>query len=597
MVETASKNNNPFVSEFLTVYSQSDISTGGTRGYDPKTYVETRLDTQLIPKIFDPKTKLVILTGNAGDGKTAFIQRVEDRARSDGAVFSKQTDNGSVFTFNGSRYETLYDGSQDFEGTKNDAVLAAFFNDLEGDKEPTGNFTKIIAINEGKLRDFILFKHQYKWLGKLVHHYLECEDFKPQDAIVYVNLNLRSIVHHNEREHSILDLILDKFLDIDNTKKLWEYCQEENCVYTSKCYIKYNVDSLRDPLKGSEIRTRLKLIFLALHFRKLRHITMRDLRSILSFILFNKHTCKELQRDIDAGTSIIDRFYYNAIFDASEKDRIAQLLSDVDVALVSNPKLDNFIHFHAPESDKIQALIKQSTGPTDLPYLRELHINRPQGTLDKDPERHRNAKKYHSSIRRKLFFEGNEKKMEGEGLPNWKSLLPYHQFDRFAEVIRNKADMGNNIRDELTLAISKSERIYNETVGCENLCLRSTYISRVQAKAFYGFPSAEFEVIVKDIGSQSIYLEYCPNCIYYRHIDKTAELEIPLDLFEVLCRILVGYIPSASEIRTFFLNLEMFKRRIISKRSDRIILTEDDTNLFEIKRDASERLIMTKLGG
>jgi hypothetical protein len=88
-----------------------------------------------------------------------------------------------------------------------------------------------------------------------------------------------------------------------------------------------------------------------------------------------------------------------------------------------------------------------------------------------------------------------------------------------------------------------------------------------------------------------------PTSIYYRHIDKSAELEIPLDLFEVLCRIRDGYIPTASEIRTFFLNLDMFKRRITSKPPDRIILTEDDTNLFEIKRALSQHLVMTKLGG
>ena len=72
--------NNPNVDNFLTIYSQSDRSTGGTRGYAPETYVETKLDRNLIPRILTPETKLVILTGNAGDGKTAFIQHVETLA-------------------------------------------------------------------------------------------------------------------------------------------------------------------------------------------------------------------------------------------------------------------------------------------------------------------------------------------------------------------------------------------------------------------------------------------------------------------------------------------------------------------------------------
>ena len=77
------KNHNPHLDAFLRYYSQSDTSTGGTRGYDPETYVETKLDEELTPVIFHPNTKLVILSGNAGDGKTAYIQRVEAQAEAD----------------------------------------------------------------------------------------------------------------------------------------------------------------------------------------------------------------------------------------------------------------------------------------------------------------------------------------------------------------------------------------------------------------------------------------------------------------------------------------------------------------------------------
>ena len=92
------KDHNPHLDEFLRFYSQSDTSTGGTRGYDPKTYVDTKLDEKLTPAIFDQKTKLVILSGNAGDGKTAYIQRVEAQAKTNGATVTGQNDNGTAFT-------------------------------------------------------------------------------------------------------------------------------------------------------------------------------------------------------------------------------------------------------------------------------------------------------------------------------------------------------------------------------------------------------------------------------------------------------------------------------------------------------------------
>jgi len=592
-------NHNPNIDEFLRFYSQSERSTAGTRGYDPKTYVETKLDKNLTPAIFDPKTKLVILSGNAGDGKTAYIQRVEAQAKAQGAQQFQQTDNGCSFTINGTAFQTLYDGSQDFQGAKNDDVLAAFFKEFEGNKDPSGQFTKIIAINEGKLRDFVLFKPEYKWLGKQVNRHLNNEGYPPLESLIFVNLNSRSVIEPGDSSSSIFDKLLDRLLDTSNSAGFWTHCSLGNCVWADRCYIKYNVDSLRDGKKGPIIRQRLKRLILAVHFRKTRHITMRDLRSILSFVLFNKSTCQQLQDNLQADEPIVDRFYYNAIFNSQENDRLAQLVSQLDVAGVSNPKLDNFINFHGPDDPENHALYVQSeeVAAADLPHLDLLFHNRPEGTLDVDEHRQANARNYHASTRRKLYFEGDEAKLTARGVPTWKDLLPYRQFDRFLDFITTKADPQSTLRNQLTLAISKSERIYNETVGRENLCLRSGGSRRVQTKAFYAFPASDFQVEVENIGKQADYLEFLPNCIYYRPHDKVASLEIPLGLFEVLCRIHEGYVPTASEIQTFFLNLDMFKRRLTCHPSQRIILTDDDTNLYEIKRTPDGQLAMTKLGG
>ena len=592
-------NHNPNIDEFLKFYSQSKHSTAGTRGYDPKTYVETKLDEKLTPAIFDPKTKLVILSGNAGDGKTAYIQRVEAQAKAQGAHDFTRTDNGCCFSIDSIVYQTLYDGSQDFQGTKNDDVLAAFFKEFEGDREPTGQFTKLIAINEGKLRDFVLFKPEYKWLGKQIHHYLTYESYAPHESLIFVNLNSRSVVEPGESSSSILDKLLDRLLDVDNSAGFWTHCSPENCAWADRCYIKYNVDSFRDAMKGPVIRERLKRLILAIHFRKTRHITMRDLRSILSFVLFNKFSCQQLQDDLKVGDPVVDRFYYNAVFDSQENDRLAQLLSQLDVADVSNPKLDNFINFRGPGDPENHALFVQSeeVAPSDLQHLEFHFSNRPEGTQDDREDCRANARKYHASMRRKLYFEGDEEKLQERGLPTWKDLQPYRQFDCFLDFITTNADPQGALRNQLTLAISKSERIYNETIGRENLCLRSGGSRRVQTKAFYAFPASDFQIGVENIGKQADYLEFLPNCIYYRRHDKAVYLEIPLDLFEILCRIHEGYVPTAGEIQTFFLNLDMFKRRLTCYPSERIILTDDDTNLYEVKRTPDAKLAMTKLGG
>jgi len=597
-------NYNPFVAKFLTIYSQSELSTAGTRGYDPQTYVDTKLDLKLTPRINSPETRLVVLTGNAGDGKTAYIQRLESLAKERGATFTEQTDNGCTYKMDGIVYQTLYDGSQDFEGTKNDQILRDFFSDLEGTAEPKGVFTKIIAINEGKLRDFILHKKEYSWLGKQVHHYFGWDSFTPHKSLVFINLNLRSVVSDNENEPSIFDLILDRFLDKDGAMGFWNACVPENCPYAGRCYIRCNIETLRHPALGPLVRHRLKQLFYAVLFKKIRHITVRDIRSFLSYILINKYSCPQIQADFDNGVSVMDRFYYNAVFPAGEKDRLAQTMCDLDVSLTSNPKLDNFIHFHGPDDELcVRLFVPGHEEKQDQSYLNELFGNMPQGTDDNDPVRRENAHHYHQSLRRKLFFESAEEQMKAAAFPIWKELLPYKKYDHFYHAIHAREDQHFELRNNLTLAISKSERIYNEIIGSENLCLRSTSTTKANTKGFYSFAASDFKVIVKDIGFQEEFLEYTPNALYYRYVGAGAnpknpmELEIPIDLFEVLCRIREGYIPAASEVRTFFLNLEMFKRRIASKRPDKIFLTDDDSTLFEIKKDPANNLIMTKVGG
>ena len=112
---------NPHVDAFLTIYSQSERSTGGTRGYDPETYVETKLDHNLIPRILDAKTKLVVLTGNAGDGKTTFIQHPEDRHRPEPRCRNAPTAPRSRSMASHTRPFTM---AVRLEGSANDAVLA-----------------------------------------------------------------------------------------------------------------------------------------------------------------------------------------------------------------------------------------------------------------------------------------------------------------------------------------------------------------------------------------------------------------------------------------------------------------------------------------
>lgn len=120
---------NTTLDQFLMFYSQSEAGNGLTRGLETElarlTYVPTKLDNELNDAI--NSYRLIILTGNAGDGKTAFIQKVEEKAEKLGALIKRNNHLGSEFVFHDKKFMTLYDGSMEADGKSNQEMLLAFF--------------------------------------------------------------------------------------------------------------------------------------------------------------------------------------------------------------------------------------------------------------------------------------------------------------------------------------------------------------------------------------------------------------------------------------------------------------------------------------
>ena len=130
--ELARQNWNPYQHRLLTLFSQSSETNRGTRGlddFDRWAYVATRVDRELYADIREGRFQLVVITGNAGDGKTAFIQTLQQRILEDGGgvVVELPHDNGAIIEHEGRRLVTNLDGSQDEGERSNDEVLASFF--------------------------------------------------------------------------------------------------------------------------------------------------------------------------------------------------------------------------------------------------------------------------------------------------------------------------------------------------------------------------------------------------------------------------------------------------------------------------------------
>src|SRR5262249_5173015 len=139
---------------------------------------------------------LVIISGNAGDGKTAFLQKLERRAEDEKATVDRSLPNGARFVLGDRVFLSNYDGSQDEGERKNDEVLRAFLSPFKGN-DPTRwtatKETRLIGINEGRLVDFLeANRTDFAALTSLVKEGLRTGE--PTKGVAVVNLNLRSVV-------------------------------------------------------------------------------------------------------------------------------------------------------------------------------------------------------------------------------------------------------------------------------------------------------------------------------------------------------------------------------------------------------------------
>lgn len=568
---------NPNLRRFLQMYSQSRLSNVETRGYDELTYVATKLDEVLIPMIKEGKHALYIITGNAGDGKTAFIQHLEQEIKKElekrGEKFQQVTKSGSRFHYKARTHTTLYDGSQDFEATSSNEILREFFHEFEGEQVAAAvSLVKVIAVNAGRLVHYLTQEEsRYAWLAQEVSKQLAGEP--PTGPVLVINLNARSLVDGEILNYtpgntkSVFDRLLDKLLDTH----FWQPCL--TCEVKEKCYVRFNVDTLLDPSSGPIVRQRLKFLFQVFHFRRKLHVTIRELRSALAYILFGIKDCHQIQEDMAREKSNLRHLYYNAAFEGAERDRLISLLAQLDVAQISNPHLDNHIASTPPEMQR-GYLTFQARSALDMPLLQQLYDNRPEDIFSRDPEKMKNAQLYHDSSRRKYFFENalfreQEEQTGRSSLPEV-YMLPSRSAVNFAFAVAAKAP-SEEVLSNIFTGLNRGEGISLEDYESRYLCVRTSKRGS-EVRAFAVYPVADFAIQCNNMGYQENLVEFLPDCLILSYRPTGDTVEVGLDLYEAIERMRDGYMPSASELKAFFQNIVSFKKKVLGVAENTLVL-------------------------
>jgi len=585
-------NTNPYIRHLLTVYSQSKHSNAGTRGLDlisEQTYVETALDRDLLPSVLSGEFSLVIISGNAGDGKTAFLQKLERRAEDEQTTVDRSLPNGARFELRGRVFLSNYDGSQDEGDQKNDDVLRAFlapFKGVDSADWRTSKETRLIAINEGRLVDFLdANRPDFTALAALVREGLRTGE--PSGGVAVVNLNLRSVVTDPQGfDGSILERLVRRMTH----ENFWEPCHD--CDLKDRCYALHNAQTFQDETAGAHVIERLKSIYAVTHLRGRLHITLRDMRSALAYTLVGTRDCDEIHELYRTGqrNEIVQGYYFNSWKggDAPNADRLLTLLADVDVAEADDPRLDRVLDFVSPTEDRTLFPFDRR-GNYDREVLRSFYDELPRDVSGRASTHRAEAhRRFIAMARRRAFFERRD--------AGWRSMLPYKTADQLLRVVRGECN-SDSLLESLLVAISRGEGLTRpERIG-NHLALEVRRVAGGSIRSYRLYPRERFSLALADQASHPRFVEHMPSGLVLRYGDKAglvAELLVSLDVYEMLQRLNEGYQPSVEEEQGYYLNLTVFKNLLGSAPYQEVLLSTSGHDFYRVARQADGRLEMTR---
>lgn len=579
-VAQAEPNSNAFVSHLLTLYSQSRRSNAGTRGMDAlgfSAYVDTALDRQLLPAVLEGEFRLVLISGNAGDGKTAFLQRLEKEVQARGGDVDRSLPNGSALQLEGRRYLINYDGSQDEGNKDNNLVLREFLAPFKGTEASSWQpeETRLVAINEGRLVDFLsTHEREFSALTALVRRAFTTGE--AQSGVAVVNLNLRSVVASAEGG-SILERTAQAMVQPDQ----WAAC--ERCDLKNSCYALHNARSFQDETAGPRLLERLKTLYTMVHLRGRLHITMRDLRSALSFMLIGNRDCAEIHALYAAGkhTEVARSYFFNSWMggDSPNADRLINQLRDLDVGRLEDPRFDRGLDFVQPDDRALFRFERRSD--YDFEVLKRLFDELPRGVSEATVrERAGKHRDYVAMARRKHFFERRDN--------SWERMLPYRSAKRMVDVVRAPSDF-EGLTKELLHAINRGEGLQRPERLGGSLALQLRQVEHGTVRSYRLFPLDGFTLRVQDFAAHARFVEHLPTGLTLQFTPHgngtmTSELVINLDVFEMLTRLNEGYRPSVEEMQGFYLCLGVFKNSLNAQPYREILLTTTGHDFYRMAR-------------
>lgn len=471
--------------------------------------IDTNIERFLL-SLFKDDPRSVIMTGNAGDGKTRLCRTIYERVT--GQHLLKWPDSGILeASFNNGTLRIVKDLSE-----LTDAVIFEELKLLEkviADGHESRLYY-LIAANEGKLTKFLSQHLELFSLYQMVKE--RFLDHRSNDKQLHL-VNLQDVTS---------SIYAARIMEEWNREDNWIAC--DTCSRKKNCVIQLNHRRLSDPL----IRNRLVEQYRLLDCLGI-HVTMREILIHISYVLTGGLTCEQVMNagynDIEEHAKLVyyDNFYGVNIKETGTSEQGAvRYFKHLDPGRLSISSIDDYLLNGDISGDdqiiqKHQMLFDDEIDVLFGYYRKLIEMYRIQ-----DPDKESMAIfDQMPKFRRKYFFETGEQDKSTREM-----LTPYLHFYRFLECLKDRQALAST-RKELIQGLnhnfSKKLISRGETnlfVVNENLLIHESY-SPSQVRL--------------SIDEERSDIDYLPSKIFIT-VNQETRLEVKLPVFEYLLRLAGG---------------------------------------------------------
>lgn len=482
------------------------------------------------------------------------------------------------------------DGSASWQGKSADVLLDQFLEPFHHGL-PAQDIVHLLAVNDGRLLEWLEGVEERRRertpLTEELYRLLQRDSPRPESHIRFISLNERSLVGGITSDRSridteFLDGVIDQLYGGARASDIWSPCL--SCSAKDRCrvfqagqlFAPTGFPLLVEPDVRQHARQGLFEALQAVHLRGETHITVRELRAALVYVLFGIHFCDEYHE----GTEEEPLPYWDRAFAADSAARQGEVLRELarfDPALEAHPQIDRYL-LSRPAVD----------GPTSAPRYHGLPVE---------------------SARRRAFFEWTRGAVEQvAGNSDVLDLARGRHLRRFRDLplTRDSATLAE-LTKKLCEGISRLEDLPPQALDRDGVVpLRIAPRTPTETAFWVEKPLDAFRVEA-DLPDQVDGIERLHRqvLLVYEYRDGQKErLRMGAELFHLLLELADGYQLGDVSTDDTFSHLSIFVQRLV-REDERELLAWSPTQDQQIYRisavvsrsaeEAVQRIVLTRL--